>query len=297
MEKLLKEIRINGLRAQLGSDHHVPLSAARHYACELIAEQSADVLFLLGDLFQVGDADPSPQINFLIGLLAGHYDDIVYVPGNHCLRGRADPWSSFRFPKNVHYPQRALDTPVVQLGGQRCLIGNLFYDQRFLDPRLLGFTPAQVAGFYRTRVNDGRYFLNGDTALFPQMTARLAAALDRSVDIVATHGLPHPSLITFRVNELTDKLKRLADEIGAPFVADPDDDAACAARYRMSAERFRAEWNFKSFIMGSNALTHPAADFKDGLVALYGHNHRGGTSVRTVRGKTVHFHSHQTTIS
>ena len=107
------------------------------------------------------------------------------------------------------------------------------------------------------------------------MTKSISQALQKDIDVLVTHALPHPSLATFRVGEQKEEYRELERLSGVPFICNPGFDQEEAIKEgKKSPEEFREGWNKKSFLMGSNILEHETADFKDGIIVLYGHNHR-----------------------
>jgi hypothetical protein len=301
-QTLIKTFVINGQSVDVGSDWHYPLSDASTPA-KIVAHvkrvQGSRVLFCLGDLFDTPDGqDSTAPINETVSAFAKLYDQVVFTPGNHDLRGRNEPWDSFRFPDNVVWP-RTVDPVAVTIGSNRLLVANLFYDLGFIDPAVIGSSAQTIRKFY-AKSNDGRHFLGGDTARFSAMTVETARALTPEVDILVTHALPHPSLVTFRIPEVTAETTRLQSELGIPFICDPADDQKMAEEYKRRGAKgevtpadVRAFWNNKSIVMGSNVLGHPRAGFRDGLTMMHGHHHRIDLKPRRIAGKTVDVVTHQ----
>ena len=321
---LTRKIEFGGETAQLTSDNHWPFgeipmdsgadkvrphfksatSAAKDLASRILLEQKdTRHLILAGDHFQsetdAGDAiDTSEAINVLLEIVSRKYEIVIYTPGNHDLRrlneqDRLNPWRDFMQANNLYIPQGP--NPItVDVGRAKVLAGNLFY-HNFLDPRLLGFTSDDVKAFYST-LTDGRSLLDGivslDTA-FPAMVQNLAAAIKPDIDMVVTHSLPDPRLVSFRFHARTDSAERVA-AMGIPVIIDPEEDELLSAKYGKSAEQYRFYWNMKSFLMGSG-LFDPTlgAQPKDGLVLAYGHNHRGAELSLPVNGRNLDTITHQ----
>lgn len=257
--------------------------------------KASDVLFLLGDLFDaVNGQDRSKEVNEVLAACARMYDVVIYTPGNHCLRGRENPWESFDIPSNVILPT-TIEPLKETINGQNLLVGNLFYDFKFVDPAILGFADEEIRAWYRQKTNDGMYLFKGDTTDFEHYTEAVARQLNSGIDVLVTHVLPSPSLVTFRFPELTQNLRDLASANALVFTANPEVDVLEASSIRGSTpESFRTYWNYKSFVMGSDVIGNSLADPKDGLVALYGHNHREEREhTKVIGGKRVHFYSHQ----
>lgn len=287
----------NGLDFDVGSDWHLPLDDTKTNDCveNVKVHQKSEYLFLLGDIFDTDQGqDSSNHINDLLAKLIRVYDLIFFVPGNHDLRGRDLPWSSFSFSSSVFMPSQFAPKVVELSRGKKILLGNIFYDLDFVDPALIGIDLEAARTFYEQETTDGRYLLGGNSASFLEMTQAVKNKLSTQIDIVATHAVPHPSLVTFRIEKTNPKLEALAQECGIPFIVDLEDDAAQAVRYKTTPELARRYWNYKSIVMGSNIFKDPETlSFKDGLVALYGHNHRPGDRVSKLGERSVRFISHQ----
>ncbi len=296
---LVRQFNLDGKQVDIGSDYHLEGEGVIGRAVARIKrEQRSEVLFCIGDLCNAEHGeDTSPRINEFLTGVASLYDRVIFTPGNHDLRGRENPWGSFKVPGNVIYPNGE-EPKVVDLGGRKVLVADLFYDMKFIDPSKLGFSADDVAKQY-AESNDGRHLLHGDTSTFQGMTERAAKLLQPDVDILATHTLPHPSLVTFRVPEMTEEIKRLAAESGLPFICNPEEDAEQAKRYSkpgkppVTAQGYRDWWNNKSIFMGSNVLEHPKSNPKDGLWAVHGHHHRIDLKSRAVQGRTINIATHQ----
>ncbi len=111
--------------------------------------------------------------------------------------------------------------------------------------------------------------------------------------MLITHTLPHPAGVTFRVPMITPEHQQLEQASGARFISEPKDDEAKAVQRGISPDEFRKYWNLKSFIMGSNVLNNPAASPRDGLVCIYGHNHRTTTLDVQLDHGAAHLHCYQ----
>ncbi|MEK7672358.1 MAG: metallophosphoesterase [Patescibacteria group bacterium] len=301
-EDLLGTYQVKGLKFHLSSDLHWG-DNVEHLAERICSEKRADILFLLGDVFDgVDDSnqpkDTSQQVNQLLALISGHFKKVIFVPGNHDMRRlplKENPWEDFQLPDNVVMPSG--DEPIVEIiDDVKVLIGNLGYDMNFLDPNLVGLTEEDLLTFYRDHLPDGKAFLKGPESMpaFRSMTKNMAAKLSQDVDMVATHVPAHPSLVTFRVKEITPAMREIEAKQGVQFISDTLDDERKAKRYGVTPDKFREFWNAKSLLMGSNLLDPElGSDPKDGLTMLYGHNHRGREELQVVNGKSVRFITHQ----
>jgi predicted phosphodiesterase len=301
---LLPSYEANGLRFNIGSDFHLPLeeAAVSKFLDRVREQKREDVLFLLGDLFLAetenkSGLDASAEVNVLLEKLAKLFERIVFVPGNHDLRRvplTDDPWKDLHLPDNVVSP-KGIDPIVFTIGDTRILAANLGYDMQFIDPDILGLTEEQILDFYTHNVPDGTSFLQGadSISMFRQMTLSTACALTENIDILATHTLPHPSLVTFKVAEMTDRIFKLQRDSGLKFVYTPEEDDRMAATRGKTGEAFRRYWNFKSFFMGSDVLGHPLANPRNGLTVLYGHNHRGSEHRSQIRSREIRFITNQ----
>jgi hypothetical protein len=300
--KLIHTFSVNGDEIDVGSDWHYALTepnVVERIVAHVKGAQRSKVLFCLGDLFDTPEGqDSTDALNRTVTAFAALYETVVFTPGNHDLRGRAKPWDTFRFPGNVVWP-RGLEPVATTIGKNRLLVANLFYDLCFIDPAVIGSSDATIRKFY-ARSNDGKHLLGGDTAGFLEMTEKAARALTPEVDVLVTHALPHPSLVTFRIEARSDETTRLSRELGIPFICDPADDERMAEEYRRRGARgpvttadVRSFWNNKSIVMGSNVLGHASARFRDGLTLAHGHHHRIDLEPRTIGGKTVRVVTHQ----
>jgi UDP-2,3-diacylglucosamine pyrophosphatase LpxH len=291
-ETLIARHEIAGRPADVGSDWHIEgADKLPSLVDHLRKHRTSEVLFLMGDLFDAQDGeDTSGPINELVQAIAPGYSHVIVTPGNHDLRGRVNPWDSFVLPENVHAPHD--NARVIDIHGTRILLADLFYDMQFIDPTTVGLTWQEVEEQYRAS-NDGKHLLGGQTASFERMRREAAALLQPDVQVLATHSLPHPSLVTFRVPELTPEVERQARESGLRFVCNPEEDAREAVRYDSTPEGYRRWWNIKSIFMGSNVLEDPTAHPRDGLWAVHGHHHRIDLEPRSVRGNRINIVTHQ----
>jgi|SRR6185436_3054064 len=301
--KYITTASISGFSFDVGSDWHLPpdrLEVLNSFPDHIKSQQGSDILFCVGDVIETSDGlNSSAHISKLLDGLSDLYKVIIFTPGNHDLRGRNNPWSDFaNLPKNVYttstnsYGYRVLDLYDLHkdLPNLRILVADLFYDMKFLNPSILDISDGELIAQYRES-NDGKHFLNGDIANFSHMAHHVRVRLDSSIDMLVTHSLPHPSLVTFRVAQITEEIEEKQKILGIPFICDPDHDTQEASRWNSTPERYRQWWNIKSFFMGSDVLS--TTNFKDGLICVYGHNHRSNQSPAIINNKKVHFVSHQ----
>lgn len=293
---LSRVVQVQGESFQFGSDWHLPRDphVLGRVAREILSAKGADTFLCLGDVFDADDgADTSSWTNQFLNLLSDHFERVLYVPGNHCLRGRTDPWGSFSLPDNVVMPKGS-EPLVVSTANNKILLGNAFFDLNFIDPLAIGITEIELRKFYQEELTDSRSLLGGGDhfQLFKEMSAAIAGQLTPDISILLTHVLPHPAGVTFRVPEITDRHRQLSTSLGVPFECDPDGDQRNARKYSSTPEEFRRYWNCKSFFMGSNLLL--GAQCRSDLVAIYGHNHRGSQmSVALPSGASVNLMTHQ----
>ncbi len=302
----------SGERVDIGSDWHFDLdqlNVVNGIVDNIRARMESDILFLPGDLFDTPKGqDSSGAIREVLKGVAPHAENIVFTPGNHDLRGQENPWDDFQgLPSNIITPNLD-EVKLVELGPKTLLAANLFYDMDFIDPEVIGMTAEQIEAEY-AKSNDGQHFLNGETGLFKDMTKLAAQNLTPDINILATHALPHPSLVQFAVAEMTADIVRLADTTGLDFTCDTERDQTQADRFRdMAAKRgetgdallkytpqaFRDWWNAKSMYMGSNLLGHKDANPRDQITAVFGHHHRAENEPREfMNGKQFHPLTHQ----
>jgi hypothetical protein len=296
----LRTIDVRGTSFDLGSDWHYDLETPTDQIVEHIRRaQQSSTLLCLGDVFLTENGeDATGQINALLEGLSPHFEEIFFSPGNHDLRGRPDPWHTLRYPGNVVHSPRNLPIIGCTRTGLRILLANLFYDLKFIDPSIVGLTREDIIKYYKENP-DGTTLLGGELGSFPDLTHLAAQALTPDIDVVATHVLPHPSLVKFLVPKRTEEHERLERKTGIPFICDPAEDERKAAFWtkklgkKVTPEGWRTWWNQKSIVMGSNLLEHPLANPQEGIVAAYGHNHRSNDRTTTINGKRVHFVAHQ----
>lgn len=298
MVNLIQNFNLNGLNFDLGSDWHWDLDSKEilgKVIDHIVRNQRSRVLILAGDVFETASGrDSSEAINELIGGVANHYPKVIFTPGNHDLRGREKPWDSFQFPDNVICPYEA--SPLIHTIDQtRILVANLFYEIKFTDPSIFGLNTEQIIEQYR-QSNDGKYFINGDIGLFEEMKKAAVKSLDETIDITVSHALPHPSLVVFRVDEMTEEMKKLSREEGLVFICKPAEDEEMAKKMKLTPKEFRRDWNSHSSYMGSNIVKASKDKIKDGHIFVHGHNHRSGMRSQVLNGKVVNFVAHQPNI-
>lgn len=293
---LIAQADLHGKTIDVGSDWHLDLQqtdivgrAVNH----IKNNRKSEVLFCMGDLFNTPNGENSSGAirEFLEGI-SGSYDHVIFTPGNHDLRGRENPWTDFEnLSGNIVVPHPE-NVVIWEQGGIRVLVGNVFYDMEFIDPESVGISHEEVKQQYAAS-NDGKHFLHGETHLFKEMTQHAANCLQPDIDAIATHALPHPSLVTFRVDQVDDEIKRVATATGLDFICNPKEDREQATRWNSTPAEFRKWWNIKSIFMGSNVIGHASAQPRDGLLAIHGHHHRNDLRLRNCNGKTFRPITHQ----
>ena len=275
-QPLSRTIEVCGERFDVASDYHLPVDEriVQKVVETLAARRDADVFICVGDIFDAKEGeDRSIPISSFLSTVARIYPYVLYVPGNHCLRSREEPWASFRLPINVLTPGR--DKPLLfETAQNKIVLANLFYDLELIDPLGVGFTTDEVVEFYQSQTTDGQKLLGGRVDLFKAMALKAAKAITPDVTMLVTHTAPHPAAVMFRVSSLTSEHKELQKRTGAQFVSTPEADQREAAQEGVSVAQFLRYWNLKNFVMGSNVLNHPDAHPRDGLVCIHGHNHR-----------------------
>jgi hypothetical protein len=293
---LSRTLEVNGESFDFASDYHLPINQAvvDKVIETLVQRKQSDIFVCVGDVFDADKGeDRSEAISDFLTKLSKAYSLVLYTPGNHCLRSRDNPWESFQVPDNVLFPKG--DMPlIVNTEKNKIVLANLFYDLRFIEPSSIGFAEADILKFYREKTTDGKHLLGGDITLFKSMADNVAKCITPDVTMLVSHTVPHPVAVTFRVPVKTEELRRIEAETGARVDCMPEDDAREAAAKNKTAEGFREYWNKKSFVMGSNVISHQAARPRDGLICLYGHNHRSRDfDVVTASGLAVGLRSHQ----
>jgi hypothetical protein len=293
---LSRSLLLNCESFDFASDYHLPCNeqVVEAVIAALAARKQSDTFICVGDLFDAGDGeDRSAAISSFLTRLSRIYELVLYTPGNHCLRSREEPWASFHLPEHVIIPQG--DTPkIVNTEKNKILLANVFYDLRFIDSESLGISRDELMEFYRIDTTDGKHLLGGSIDLFTSMADNAANTLTQDVTMLVTHTLPHPVGATFRVAAITEQHREIQARTGARFICDPEKDNKDAHTLNTTADAFRRYWNFKSLIMGSDIVNHPAANPRDGLICLYGHNHRSDDfEVQVRNGAAVGLRSHQ----
>lgn len=166
-------------------------------------------------------------------------------------------------------------TPIVHnTAKNQVLLGNFFYDFKFLDPAIVGFSENELYEFYAS-TSDGRYLLAGDVSLFDEMADSYARMLTPEVTLMVSHALPHRAPTYIKIADDNDLARAQAVSHGVSLCDDSHRLREAARHWRCTEEEARLFWNKKSCVMGSMILDHPAANPRDNLVAVYGHNHRG----------------------
>jgi predicted phosphodiesterase len=303
--KVLHLFRIGGLRLLQGSDQHAPLAQADLLE-KLLIEQlrdDVDAVILNGDLFDAtrGEATQGAIGSILRAVARKYEGPIIYVPGNHCLRGAGGgAWGCFgTLPPNVHAPLNEPTQPL-RLASRHgdIVVGNIFYDFDFLDPAILGLSKRDVTDFY-PMLPDGKYLLEGTTGFFPQMASNTAKAITPDTKVLVTHCAPHPALVVFKIAETTEETLRVARKHDITFICTPNEDEERVNKKGLREQGitsgiYREMWNMKNFFMGSNVLSHPAAQPADGLIVFSGHTHRSEDRfTRQIAGRQITFCSFQ----
>jgi hypothetical protein len=292
---LTKSVVIKGEVFDITSDLHLPMDQAvvDRVIEDIVSNQQAETLFCVGDIFDAQNGeDTSAFVSDYLTKLARAYPQIVYPPGNHCLRSKDEPWGNFTLPSNVYMP--IADQPIVlETENNRCLIGNCLFDFKLVDPALVSMNIEEIEQFFKGE-KDGKFLRGIDRALMESMAHNLAEQLSSDISVLVTHTLPHPAAATFRVAEITPEHLELAEKLGLPFISDPEDDLHQASRWNTTPEGFRKWWNNKSFIMGSNIINRPNANPANGLSCVFGHNHRNSdTTITAANGASVLLLAHQ----
>lgn len=292
---ICKTLLIRGETFDIASDWHLPTSEVVIPPVLRGIEKTgqAGMFICAGDVFDARNGeDTSFYVSKLLNGLAKLYDLVLYVPGNHCLRSRANPWSSFTLADNVIMPVG--DEPkIINTPENRILLGNVFYDLQFLDSSFLGISESDLRAFYAS-TTDGRYLLNGNLDDFRNMTASVASLLTSDITLLVSHALPHYAPLRFRTEIWTDAIKEQVKKLGILDCSDDEKLQGAAEHWGCSVSQALALWNTKCFLMGSNILNHPEASPRDGLTAIYGHNHRASEMhIKARNGSSIKLVSHQ----
>lgn len=308
MKSLLTSTEIAGLKVDFGSDFHEalqgksPRAAATNLSRRLLQAKTTDTLILAGDLF---DAEvfrknhsefvsPVRALNELLRIIEHSFRNVLYVPGNHCLRRKQrtdDPWKDIDPPKKVVMP-RGTTPEIFSVGGVRFLLANLFYDGEFIPSHPLHGSYRQ----YLAKKQDGQYLLHGADSipLFRQMTNSVADAITSDIHAVVTHALPHPSSARWRTYAGGEDT--VPHGFPGILVKDESEDARILAFYgtKVPASRVREAANKKTIMLGSDVLEPTlGAQPRDGVTFIHGHNHLDESRNATIDGVRMRFLSHQ----
>jgi hypothetical protein len=306
--ELLHLSNIVGLRLLHGSDHHISLADADQFIAALIEStlvHSPDAVVMNGDLYNASKGEPTQEATGdLLRSIAHKFDGpIIYVPGNHCLRGAGEAaWGRFgSLPPNVRTTtENPLHPLTIPTASGDIVAGNLFYDFKFIDPVIFGLTEDEIHNFYRNELPDGFHLLGGHIDNFGEMADNLTKTITPNTKILITHCVPHPTLVQFRMAAPTTLSRQLETEHGINFFYGSEKEigeaeAKMAKRWNMSVQEYRDWWNMKGFAMGSNVLKRdnfPSPP--DGLRVISGHNHRSEYGIeRSIGGRRIIFYAHQ----
>ena len=295
---LSQSISINGERIDFGSDWHLPRDPVviKRATDTIINRKTSELFICLGDVIDASDGSNTTQLTeIFLRSLAHSFKNVLYVPGNHCLRSRINPWESFDLPSNVVMPYG--ENPLVFSTLQNTfLLGSAFYDLEFIDPTTVGLSTSQLKEFYYS-LPDGKFLLGGGDHFdsFKRMALNISNALTPDVTVLLTHTLPHPSEVSFKIEKSDPGHDHPATKIGAQIICTPEEDEREALQYNQTPDQARAWWNKKSFFMGSNILNRKPDNCRDGLVVMYGHNHRPAETpiINLENGRRVRLVSHQ----
>src|SRR5688572_4914896 len=95
---LSRSLVVRGETIDFGSDWHFPMDEAvvERVIATLAARRNGDIFIAAGDVFDASERqDTSAWTSNFLAALARVYPTVLYTPGNHCLRSREDPWSSY----------------------------------------------------------------------------------------------------------------------------------------------------------------------------------------------------------
>jgi hypothetical protein len=280
----------------VGSDWHLPVNpvVVREVISELARRRNSEIFVCTGDIFDAKDGeDRSAPISEFLSMLARFYSTVLYTPGNHCLRSRKNPWDSFNLPSNVFMPKGA-EPCIFTTRHNRIVLANLFYDLELINPEVIGLSQGDILAFYTSGTTDGKAFLDGDVRLFKSMTHTAAKALTPDTTVLITHATPHPATVIFLVDSISKRHLEIAAQTGAQFKCYAEVQESLGFDPDSAPEENMKRWNTKSFLMGSRLLNHREARAGEGLVCVYGHDHRTSEfTTRLLNGVTVKLCSHQ----
>ena len=288
-------VRIKGEVFDIASDWHLPISEEVIPSVLRLIQKTVrgDTFICAGDVFDARNGeDTSFYVSKLLNGLSKLYDLVLYVPGNHCLRSRANPWNSFTLADNVVMP--IADQPkIINTPNNRILLGNVFYDLGFLDSSFLQITESDLRAFYAS-TTDGRYLMNGELDVFRDITQSVASMLTDDITLLVSHTLPHYAPVRFRTQNWSEETREGAKKYGILGCSDGDNVRSIADHWGCSVPQALEWWNTKCFLMGSNLLNHPRAKPGEGLTAIYGHNHRTSEmDIKANNGSSIRLISHQ----
>ena len=296
-------------KIQVFSDSHFPIDIKTKKIINFIEEQNknnSEILFLLWDILDWENTEKFKNLweksLDILKELSKTYKKIVYVLWNHEFRDpnlQDEGWyKNFReilpeniiFPKNITEPTK-VEVEITKWKILNILVWNLFYDMKFLNPSILWMKKEEILNIYK-KFPDWNYLFNWDIEIFKKMKKSIIEQLDTNIDILATHSLPHPSLVQFLYNwkDIEEFKNKVWKNIK---VKSPSDrHYKDAKKLWISIEEYIKWYNAKSFFMWSNVLDNPEK-IKNWLLSIFWHSHRNTNQKIEVKWKEVNFYSNQ----
>lgn len=150
-----------------------------------VPDIGADVLVLAGD---IGYAN-NETIGWIHAVLAGRYEAILYVPGNH------EYYGDDLHEANLHMEEMAMygeyewmNNKVVEVGGQR-FVGTPLWANFCHEPRSMLQAGAAISDFHRIRIN-GDVLTPADMLDLHDEAKAFLLEETRPGDVVITHWPP-----------------------------------------------------------------------------------------------------------
>ncbi|TSC59251.1 MAG: hypothetical protein Greene041619_87 [Candidatus Peregrinibacteria bacterium Greene0416_19] len=304
---LIRRLEIGNTPSFLGSDWHFKTpDANRDNTPANVAEQViADAdrvhtgerhLYCLGDIYSTYDRgiQTAPLVTEVLDHLSRRFDAVFFVPGNHDLRGRSDPYEGLRsLPKNVVSPQPpdhvasvSIPTTSAQIRVLLCNVlpgADLLLPKELLDIYGIGHRTVEELSQEHPDNDPAAPMVQVSVAERRTLTGKAVQAINPETQVLAVHGLPDPAPIEIPVTpELAPAIecvRSLIDTLGIRLITDParlrkiiEDGQTFNASH--SPERILQRWVGKAASDLGVPLLRMAGDrIGDNLMAMHGHNH------------------------
>ena len=267
------------IETDLVSDTHFSPDQSISSIIDLFKEQKkSETLLFPGDVFQNNlGMNLHSQIKELLYELSIHYKNILFVPGNHDLRGEIgeNKFEIFQYsdlPENVFSPSDYATPLEVTISGVNILLANLLFSGLFPVSEL-GITEEEELMAYKN-IPDGKFLLEGDISFFNEMKEATKKSLHKDIDVLMTHVVTHPSLV--KVIDPSQSINPLCQKIQQEEVIKKYNNynlyLSQNKRDHISLEKFIWRYNIKARRMGLDLFTEDFSGYNN-LQVVYGHTH------------------------